>query len=356
MASRTDVVWQPKVRVRGGKAASRSRSRTSRPLSGPWAWLACCVLFLASSARLAAGDSVAPNASGSDQTSVDLASDDFEGFAEPFRAVDLAAGEPGVLTELRVREGATVKAGELIGRLDTLVLEKTLNMARHRAASEGARRSAAAELALARRTAEQLRQLQLRGNATASEVERAETDLAMAEARAALAREESEQQQLECERIEAQIARRLLTSPVDGVVSEVYREEGEAFQANDPRVVTIVQVDRLRVRLHVPPRVAAGLQEGQPVRVRFPELGREQIGQVEMVSPVIDARSGTRAVAILLDNGGGSLTSGLRCVADFARPLSETRRGGARRDETGLAGPPSSASAKPDASPIHGPR
>ncbi len=343
MAARTDVVWQRK-------------DLTRRQLSGTLAWLVCCVVLLAASARLTAEDSAASNASGADYSTVDPAGDDFEGFAEPFRAVDLAAGEPGVLTELRVREGMSVQAGEVIGRLDTLVLEKTLNMARHRAASEGARRSAAAELALASRTAEQLRQLQLRGNATASEVERAETDLATAEARVALAREESEQQQLECERIEAQIARRQLTSPVAGVVSEVYREEGEALPANDPRVVTIVQVDRLRVRLPVPPRVAAGLQVGQPVRVRLPELGREQIGQVEMVSPVIDARSGTRAVAILLDNGSGSLTSGLRCVADFARPLSETRRGGARRDGPGLAGTPSSASAELTTAPVRRPR
>src|SRR5688572_20025952 len=64
------------------------------------------------------------------------------GFSEPVEMIDLSAAEAGVVEEMRVHEGQKVEAGELLGRLDTGVLEATLKMAEIKARSDSAVKSA----------------------------------------------------------------------------------------------------------------------------------------------------------------------------------------------------------------------
>lgn len=237
-----------------------------------------------------------------------------EGFTEPYQQIELAAGEPGVLIDVRVREGTSVRQGELVGQLDTLILERTLEIARQRATSLGASQAADAERNLRRKHLAQLEQLHQRGHATQQELDRAETDLAIAEARFLMAKEELDLQRLECRRIEAQIERRQLRSPIDGVVSEVFREAGEAFLANDPRVLTIVQTNRLRAKFSAPPALAQRLKAGQTVQLVFPDTRGSSEAKVESISPVMDAKSGTVSITVEVENAEERIPSGARCV------------------------------------------
>ncbi len=245
---------------------------------------------------------------------VPVRAEDVEGFTEPYREIELAAGEPGVLTEVRVQEGSRVAKDELIAALDTDVLQATWELARERSISDGALQATQAELDLRQTQLDQLRTLRDRGHATQRELERADTDLRIAKARMLMAQEELRMHVLEMKRIETQIARRQMRSPIDGVVSEVFKEVGEAFAGNDPRVATIVQLDPLRARFSASPGGAAGLSPGQTVPVFLPDTQQQTDGRVETISPVMDARSGTVQVVVLIDNGGGRVRSGARCV------------------------------------------
>ncbi len=251
-----------------------------------------------------------------------------EGFTEPYRQIELAAGEPGILTEIRVQEGSRVAAGDLIASLDTDVLQATWELARERSVSEGALQASQAEYALRQTQWEQLQQLRDRGHATQREFERAETDLQIARARVTMAQEELRLHQLEMKRIEAQIGRRQIRSPIDGIVSEVYKEVGEAFVANDPRVATVVHLQQLRARFAVSPEEAATLTIGQRILLLLPETNQRVEGLVETVAPVVDPRSGTVQAVVVIDNRDEQIRSGARCLLQFPTSESGPESGG----------------------------
>ena len=240
--------------------------------------------------------------------------DSVEGFTEPYRRIDLAAAEPGLIAELGVREGERVTQGQVLGSLDTSVMEATLNVAQARAAFQGGLQAAQAERDLRQQHWQQLRLLHGRGHATQRELDRAETDYHIAVARLKMVEEDLKMQALDCRRIEAQIQRRRFRSPVNGIISNVYREAGEAILANDPRVATVVQLDRLKVKYSVLPQQSQQLQVGQQITLTLPDSGRKTAGEVESVSPVIDAKSGTVEITIVIDNPQEVLPSGARCL------------------------------------------
>jgi hypothetical protein len=54
------------------------------------------------------------------------------------------------------------------------------------------------------------------------------------------------------------------------------------------------------------------------VALSLPESKRRAVGQVEFVSPVTDAESGTVRVKVLLKNTDGQYRSGVRCEIDLS--------------------------------------
>jgi len=59
-----------------------------------------------------------------------LSDDTIDGFTEPFRKIELAPAEPGVLTTLLAAEGDVVNAGQLLGTLDNDVLQIAVKLAK----------------------------------------------------------------------------------------------------------------------------------------------------------------------------------------------------------------------------------
>jgi RND family efflux transporter MFP subunit len=258
-----------------------------------------------------------------------------EGFTEPYRQIELAVGEPGVLANVDVQPGSRVEPGQIVAQLDTSVLARTLDIARQRSESVGALSAAQAELELRAKYYQQLSQLKDRGHATQREIDRASTDVKVAEARVAMAEEELALQRLECRRIEAQIERRIIRSPIRGVVSDVRCEVGESFMGNDSRILTIVQLDRLRAKFSLEPSVAVQIKAGQTVHVSLGHDTTPLPGTIESVSPVMDAKSATVEVTVRLENPQEANPSGARCwlrvstraaVADRTRYTSATDR------------------------------
>lgn len=246
--------------------------------------------------------------------SIPTVADTVEGFTEPFRKVDVSAGEPGVITSIDVEPGQIVARGDKLLSLDTSVLEATLAMARQRAGASGAVDAARAELALRQERLEQIKTLRERGHTTHRELSRAQTDVKIAVARLTLMEEELLLNQLDCKRIEAQIARRKIRSPLDAVVAEVHREVGEANLVTEPRIITLVQLKKLRVRFSVTPEQTLQLSEEQVVELSLPDVNKKVPGRIQHIAPVLDAKSGTLEINIVINNENGKLRSGTRCL------------------------------------------
>lgn len=238
-----------------------------------------------------------------------------EGFAEPFKTIEVVgAVEPGLIVSIGVKEGEVVEPGKVLASLENGVLEASLRIAHRRSQMRGRLEAALAELRMRGDRAEKLRQLRAQGHASAAELERAETDRAVAQAQVMLAEEEIELAALECQRIQAQIEQRIFRSPIQGVVAKIHREEGESLLINDPALMTLVQLDPLRVTFPVSSRSAGELKPGAKFPIEVPEIEATMTGTIERVSPVMDAKSGTVEIHFLVDNLDRGMRSGMRCL------------------------------------------
>ncbi|MCP4192047.1 MAG: efflux RND transporter periplasmic adaptor subunit [Planctomycetaceae bacterium] len=247
-----------------------------------------------------------------------------DAFTAPYQELELAVGDAGVLTEVNVRTGEAVEVGQILAKLDTRVLDASLQISQAKAKFFGAVNAATAERDLRGKQFRQIENLYGRGHATERELERAETDYRISNARVEMAREELLLHRLECKRIEAQIERRRIRSPIDGVVSDVNKEVGESFSLTDPHLMTIVQLNKLRAKFSLTPAESAGIQIGDQVSLRVTSPAREVIARVESVHPVIDAKSGTLIISMVIDNSKRKLRSGCRCFMRTPREGSKT--------------------------------
>jgi macrolide-specific efflux system membrane fusion protein len=176
------------------------------------------------------------------------------------------AREPGVLVELKVREGATIRRGDVIAKIDDdqPQMEKRKAKAEHDQAVAKAesdvdvRYSVAAELVA---EAEHKKALESHAKVPGSvtEVERArlmlnerksELQIEQAELERRMATLAAASKGVELEAAENAIERRLIKSPLDGVVVQIFPHQGEWMQPGDP-LARVVRADKLRVEGYV---------------------------------------------------------------------------------------------------------
>jgi RND family efflux transporter MFP subunit len=113
-----------------------------------------------------------------------------------------------------------------------------------------------------------------------------------------------------------QLTDTIVTSPIDGAVSERRASVGEYLAAGAP-VVTLVKLHPLRLRLAVPEREAAGVRVGQPVLVAVEGAPGEHRGRVARISPAISEQSRTLMVEAEVPNGGAALRPGAFAKAEI---------------------------------------
>jgi RND family efflux transporter MFP subunit len=250
------------------------------------------------------------------------AADSIEGFAAPYRKIEISAGEPGLIVAIDVQPGDTVTANQLLASLDCSVLEATLEIARQKAASVSGIEAAAVELRLRKEHWEQILSLRERGHATQRELTRAEADFEIAQARLHLAEEEAALNKLEVIRIEKQIATRKIRTPISGIVADVHREPGEAFLISDPRILTVVDLDRLRIKFPATAEQTTEFSAGQSVEVLLAETEERVSGIVERIGAIMDAKSGTIEIDVVLDNPQHLIRSGRRCILEVRNAVA----------------------------------
>ncbi len=250
------------------------------------------------------------------------------GFTEPIRISQVACMESGVVAELMVRPGEKVVAGQCLAALDRGVLLAQRASAEAQSQSTARYDSAQVRVELAKQRHGKLRTLIAEGHGSMSELDRAEADLRLAQIELIAAEEEQLLRKLELDRIDAEIARREVRSPLDGVVLEVHREAGEAVSAADPVVVTIAQLEKLRVKFYVPYAQAIALRQGLPVQVRL--LGERKVvrAEIDFVAPVTEPDSRTIRVDAVIVNSDLGVRSGAPCVLQ----IDDAVLGGVARD------------------------
>ena len=234
-------------------------------------------------------------------------------FAEPFEKRLVAAIQPDVVALLKVKEGSQVKAGDVLAELDNQVLKQSLRIAELRSESNSAIAAAEASLKIRKRKLDKLVPLLQRGHANQAEIEVAQSEFEAAAAELSLAREKKRESQIEVQKISAEIERRIIRSPIDGVVTQIHCKPGEYIASSERQLATVVNLDKLRIRFYLLAASAAKLRVSEKVDILYGQDKRRIIATIEYVSAVTDPDSGTTRVDVLIDNSRRRLRSGTFC-------------------------------------------
>ena len=248
---------------------------------------------------------------------------DVSGSVQALRTALVKAKVAAELRTLGVREGESVRAGQVIGRLDDTEVRWRLRQAEDQAAS------AKAQLEIAERTLANNRALVTQGFISTHALQTSESNLAGARANLAAA-------MAAVELAHKAVADTLLTAPINGQVSARFTQPGERAGI-DARIVEIVDLSALELAAPLAAADVAPLRIGQTATLTVEGISAPVSGKVARIAPATQA--GTRAVMVYLalENAPG-LRHGLfaqgrvEVASSPARlvPLSALRVDGAR--------------------------
>jgi membrane fusion protein (multidrug efflux system) len=196
----------------------------------------------------------------------------------------LVAELGGVVLNLAVEEGQTVKKGQVLARVDgdrAALQLRQAEVALQRIAHNDARN-------------ENLYQRQLIAR---NAYEQNKSDLATGRAEVEMAR--------------LTLSKSAIVAPFDGVVTRRWVKLGQLLKATEP-VFDIADFSALKAKLRVPERASVALRAGQEVEFSADALPHRRFdAKVERVAPVVDAASGTVEIVVAVNNLDAALRPGL---------------------------------------------
>ncbi|HEY8941896.1 MAG TPA: efflux RND transporter periplasmic adaptor subunit [Cellvibrio sp.] len=236
---------------------------------------------------------------------------------EPSETVEMSSAVEGVISEVLVDKNDVVKKGDVLARLDAGLESATAEL--RRVQSELTSDVQAQQLALefSERSLTRVKDLYEKKAASFSELDKLKTEHAIAQQQLQQALDRKRQAELEYKRALADLQRRTLVSPIDGVVVERLKEPGEHIDFEP--VLKLAKLDPLRVEVYAPASLYGKVKPGIKANV-IPELGgdsRSYAAEVTLVDQVIDGPSNTFGIRLAFPNPGNRLPSGLKCRVTF---------------------------------------
>ena len=255
----------------------------------------------------------------------------------------------GRISELPLDLGSTVQKGDVIARVDTTDFE--LRVRQSEASLQQARvrlglppngtsedvdlektafvREARAQMDSARARLDRATQLLEKGLLAKADLDTVSGAYKVTEAQYADALDEGKNRQgvLAQRRSELEIARQqlkdaVLEAPIAGAVRQRHANVGQYLAAGAP-VVTLVQMNPLRLRTEVPERDALDIRIGMLVRVTVEGAAGSSQGKVARLSPAIDEASRTLLVETEVSNASNLLRPGAFARAEIVASSSQ---------------------------------
>jgi WD40 repeat protein/biotin carboxyl carrier protein len=236
----------------------------------------------------------------------------------------------GVLAEMAVQEGAVVKKGDVIAKLDDSIAKLDEEMKMRTAKNESSVEIADRKISHYDAQLKRAEKLLRTGGTSHEEVEVARTQVDLARAEMKDAKIKMLYADIEHEMAEEKLSRHVLKSPVGGIITQRLKHPGEAVQAMEP-ICHLVRTDRVKVQGQIDSRYADRLSQGMAVEV-WPEIAVGERTTFSHSAPI-------RCVKILPDDRrvafGGD--DGRVVVVNFATGASEREFGASTKAIRGLA-------------------
>jgi RND family efflux transporter MFP subunit len=219
---------------------------------------------------------------------------DIEGEAE----IRVYSPIPDRVVALEVKESDRVSAGDVLARVRSSVLTQGVRQA------AGGLDAVRAQRVALQDQVDRMRKLQGSGAVTQSQLLTVESQLAAAEAQV---------RQLEATLGQARQRKgdAVIRAPIDGVVGQVFVKVGDMAAPQIP-VCTVVDMDRVLIKVRVPESDLPRLRPGQPVTYNLLASNGERHGAVvSRVSPVLDRLSRTATLEVDVENADHALKPGM---------------------------------------------
>ena len=247
--------------------------------------------------------------------------------------IDLPARDSGILIDFKGKLGQRVKAGELLGKLDTndleaqqKVIEVERRLAEITAQNDINVQFAQSSSKVAQKVLDKSRQANViyRGTVSVTEIdrlaleaERGELSIERSQLDQETAATEVELQSKRLQALDVQIANRQIVSTTNGMIVSIPISEGEWVERGQT-IARIIRTDRVEI---VALGSAAQVDErlnGQTVKIEID--GVELFGLVTFVHPEINPASGQVQIRAEVDNSAGQLRPGSKVKMSVELP------------------------------------
>jgi len=227
------------------------------------------------------------------------------GTVQPVRQATVKSKVSGDVRQINVRDGETVRAGQMLVRVDTADLEAKL------LERQGQLESARAQLALAEKNDATNQKLLKENFISKNASDSAESNLAVAKGAVKSAE------------AQVRIAQNALKdstaiAPLSGVVGKRHVQPGEKVAFDTP-LVTVVDLTEMEMQALVPAIDIPELKPGMAVDLAVDGFGeRKFAGHIERINPSTEA--GTRAILVFVSipNANGELRGGMFATGRIA--------------------------------------
>lgn len=204
----------------------------------------------------------------------------------------------GELLELKVREGSSVRRGEVLVRIDTR------NAQAQRDSQEAALEKSRADLSLARLNRDNSKAL-----LAEQFISQNAYDSANSAYEAAAASEKLAAAQLRLAQIALEDA--VLRAPFDATIAQRLAQPGEKVSQDSP-ILALVDLRRMELQASAPASEVPGIAVGQIAHFRVDGFGERLFeGRVERINPVTEAGSRSIMIYLAVDNADSVLRGGM---------------------------------------------
>jgi membrane fusion protein, multidrug efflux system len=216
----------------------------------------------------------------------------------------LKAKIAGELKSFVLREGMSVKAGQVIAEIDATDAKSRI------AEREAQLRSSVAQVDQAKRVVDSNKALLEKNfiSQNAFDLTKSNYDVAVA------ARDAIAQQLVQSKKA---LTDTLIISPINGVIAERFVQPGEKL-AIDARVVSVIDLSKMEIEAPVPSSDITNITVGQTVSLQVEGVNGEQIGKITRIAPT--TQTGTRSIPvyITLENRNPLIRGGMFAQGNLA--------------------------------------
>jgi membrane fusion protein, multidrug efflux system len=209
--------------------------------------------------------------------------------------VNVSPESAGIIRDVLVTEGQQVSKGQVLGRLSTDALERTMD-------------EFSVQLQLAETNFNRLKNLWDQNIGSEMQFLQARTEKETLEKR--------------IKSLQAQMAMSEIKSPVDGVVDIVFQKKGEMGSPQVP-FAKVLNMSTIRIYADVSESYITRINQNDMVNIRFPALDMEMSAPITRIGNTIDPNNRTFRVRIDIRNQGRMIKPNLISIIQIRDYLAE---------------------------------